>query len=57
MVVESGVYHLLHQNCHHQIVFAKFNFKLYNPPPQKNTIFHYLQANADHTQQANNLFN
>ena len=33
MVLESGVYHSLHQNCHHQIIFAKFNLKVYYPLP------------------------
>ena len=25
IALESGVHHSLHQNCHHQITFAKFN--------------------------------
>ena len=46
MVLESGVHHSLHQNCHHhQIIFAKFNL----------AIFHYSQANVDHIQQAINI--
>ena len=28
LVVESGVQSSLHQNCHHQIVFARFNLKV-----------------------------
>ena len=56
MVLESGVHHSLHQNCHHQIIFAKFNLKVYYPPPYERTIFHYSQANVDHIQQAINLF-
>ena len=56
MVLESGVYHSLHQNCHHQIIFAKFNLKVYYPPPYERTIFHYSQANVDYIQQAINLF-
>ena len=40
MVLESGVHHSLHQNCHHQIIFAKFNLKVYYPPPYERTIFH-----------------
>ena len=47
MVLESGVHHSLHQNCHHQIIFAKFNLKVYYPPPYERTMFHYSQANAD----------
>ena len=52
MVLESGVHHSLHQNYHHQIIFAKFNLKVYYPPPHERTIFHYSQANIDHIQQA-----
>ena len=33
IVVESGVHPSFHPNFHHQIVFAKFNVKLYYPPP------------------------
>ena len=32
MVLESGVHDSLHQNCQHQIIFAKFNLKVYYPP-------------------------
>ena len=56
MVLESGVHHSLHQNCHHQIIFTKFNLKVYYPPPYERTIFHYFRANVDHIQQAINLF-
>ena len=28
LMVESGVQSSLHQNCHHQIVFARFNLKV-----------------------------
>ena len=57
MVLESGVHHSLHQNCNHQIIFVKFNLKVYYPPPYDRTIFHYSQANVDYIQQAINLFN
>ena len=56
MVLESGVYHSLHKNCRNQIIFAKFNLKVYYPPPYKRKIFHYYQANVDHIQQGINLF-
>ena len=56
MVLESGIHHSLHQNCHHQIIFAKFNLKAYYRPPYERTVFHYLWANVDHIQQAINLF-
>ena len=56
MVLEPGVHHSKRQNCRHQILFAKFNLKVYYPPPSERTIFHYSQANADHIQQAIHLF-
>ena len=56
IVLESRVHHLLNQNCRHQIIFAKFNLKVYYPPPYERTIFHYSQANLDDVQQAINLF-
>ena len=55
MVSESGVYYSLHQNCHHQIIFAKFNLKIYYPSPYDKTISHYSHANVDHIQQTINL--
>ena len=33
LVVESGVHSSLHSNCHHQIIFAKFNLNIHYPPP------------------------
>ena len=56
MVLESEVHYSLDQNCHHEIIFAKFNLKVYYPPPYERTIFHYSQTNVDHIQQAINLF-
>ena len=31
LIVDSGVYPSLYTRCHHQIVFAKVNFKIYFP--------------------------
>ena len=31
IVVEAGVHPSLHPNCHRQIIFAKFNLKIYYP--------------------------
>ena len=33
LVVPLGVHPSLHPNCHHQIVFAKFNLMISYPPP------------------------
>ena len=45
--MESGVHSSLHPNCHHQIVFAKINLKIYYPPPYERDIWHYEKTNAD----------
>ena len=38
----------LHPNCHYQITYAKFNLKIYYPPPSEDEIWHYEKTNADH---------
>ena len=57
LVVEYGVHPSLHQNCHHQIVFAKFNLQIYYPPPHPREIWHYRQANAELIRRAITGFN
>ena len=48
LVMESGVHSSVHSNCHHQITYAKFNLKIYYPPPYEQEIWHYEKANIDH---------
>ena len=40
-MVESGVQSSLHQNCHHQIVFARFNLKVVFPPSYEREVWHF----------------
>ena len=47
LVMESGVHSSLHENCHHQIIYAKFNLKIYYPPPYEREIWHYQKANIE----------
>ena len=56
-VVESGVHPSLHPYCHHQIIFAKFNLKIYYPPPYLREVWHYKEANADLIKRTINNFN
>ena len=35
MVIDSGVHASLHANCHHQIIYAKFDLKISYPPPMR----------------------
>ena len=46
MFVNSGVHSFLHANCHHQIVFPKFDLEMYYPPPYKREVWHYQEADA-----------
>ena len=40
LVMKSGIHSSLHPNCHHQIIFAKINLKIYYPPPYECEIWH-----------------
>ena len=57
LVVESGVHPSLHPNCHHQIVFAKFNLQIYYPPLYLWDIWLYKQANTEIIRRAITDFN
>ena len=35
LVINSGAHPSLHQNCHHQIIFAQISLKVYYSPPYK----------------------
>ena len=56
LVVESGVQSSLHQHCHHQIVFARFNLKIVFPSPYEREVWHFKKANVDHIRKAINGF-
>ena len=38
MIMDSGVHTSLHFNCHHQKIYAKFDFKVFCPPPYERTV-------------------
>ena len=46
MVVNSGVHSSLYANCHHQTVFAKFDLKIYYPPPYQHEVWPYQETDA-----------
>ena len=56
LVVESAVQSSLHQNCHHQLVFARFNLKVVFPPPYECEIWHFKKENVDHIRKAIDSF-
>ena len=36
----------LYPNCHHQITFAKFDLKIFYPPPYGRNVWHYKHQRA-----------
>ena len=47
IIIESGVFPSLHNNCHHQIVYAKINFEIFYPPTYYRQIWHYCKADIN----------
>ena len=56
LVVDSGVQSSLHQNCHHQIMLARFNLKVVFPPPYEREAWHLKKTNIYHIRKAINGF-
>ena len=56
LAMESGILLLLYSNCHHHIVFAKFNLSIFYPPPYERTVWYYERANTELIIRAINQF-
>ena len=52
MVIKSGIYSSLHPNCHHQIIYANINFKLFFPPPYERRIWHCSRRDTEGLKQS-----
>ena len=46
LITDSGVHSSLHPNCHHHIVFPKFNLHIVYDPPYLREIWHFREANT-----------
>ena len=57
LVVDSGVHPSLHPNCHHQIVYGKFNLKIHFAPSYEREIWHYGQRSTELIRRAIHEFN
>ena len=44
------------KNCHHQIIYAKLNLKIYYLPPYEQKIWHYQKANRENNRKAIDQF-
>ena len=47
MVMNSGVILSIHQSCHHQILFAKVNLKIFYTSPYTRSIWDYSNSNHE----------
>ena len=56
LVTESGIQPSLHSNCHHQLVFGKFDLFIDYLPPYQRTVWYYIRVNADLFWRAIDLF-
>ena len=56
MVVESGIRLSLHPNCHHQIIFAKYNLKIHYPPPYFCQVWDYQEGDTKLIRRVIDLF-
>ena len=56
LVMKSGLHFLEHENCHHQITYAKFNLKIYHPTPYERKIWHYQKAIIENISKARSQF-
>ena len=54
--MSSGIHSSLHQNCRHQIVFAKFYLKAHYPPPYEREAWRFKKLNTDHIKRTINGF-
>ena len=47
LVIESDMHSLLYPNCHHQIIFAKFDLRIFYPPSHTRNVWYYKQVNIE----------
>ena len=55
--MDAGVHTSLHANCHHQIVYGKFNLKIHYSPSYKREVWHFQKADINLIRRAMNEFN
>ena len=56
LVMSSGINSSLYQNCHHQIIFSKFNLKVHYLPLYEREVWIFKKANTDHIKRVINGF-
>ena len=56
-IVNRGAHPSLHENCQHQITFAKAKLRVEYPPPSERHVWNYAKANINEINKANSQFN
>ena len=47
LVVDFGIHPSLHENCHHQLIYSKFDLKIFYSSPYERTVWYYQQADTE----------
>ena len=47
LLIESGVHPSLHSNCHHQIIYSKFDLHIFYLPPYIREVWHYEDGKTE----------
>ena len=47
---------LLHLNCHHEVIYAKLNLKVHDPPPYEHDVWHDKEGDTDPISRSAELF-
>ena len=47
ILLDFGIDPSFSENCHHQIIYSKFDFKIFYPPPYERTVCHYQQVDRE----------
>ena len=47
LLIASGVDPSLHSNCHHQIIYSKFDSQIFYPPPYLREVWHYKDRKTE----------
>ena len=54
--MDSGVHPSLHYNCHHKMIYVKFDLKVFYPLPYERIVWHFSRANSHYIKKAIKLF-
>ena len=57
LLIESGVHPFLHSNCHHQIIYSKFELQIFYPPPYLREVNHHKDAKTELVRRSIAMFN